>query len=687
MRRLLPVLMVLLVIAPGLGAASDRCIRQSRYWGGDGPAQTSVVVNGHAFFGGFTLRVADLTDPADPKVIHDVRLDGYAAGLEGKDDRVYAIDFTNELKVIDATDPCAATIEWSFVPEDSYWNLHWIDLQGDLAVVGGRGDWSIPDSDSNLMFLDVSDPSIKPPLLGSLQLDGVIDTLALGDHTAVAATYWGTIWFIDISEPSAPFVAHELDALDLIISGRVNDLAANEDLLAISDSEGRVTLIDISVPDDPEYLALIQGLELGVPELEFDGTMLHAVGSSCTSSGVCGGYGVINCFTPRNPNLLGRVDGPLMAGPAPNGDHVVAAAFKAGLRVIDLQWLTNPEILDVVLPQREAGAIAFAGPLVHVVDVTSLAAPEDPDRNTLEVLERRQNGDLVEMGSYAPDAAIWALAGDEDYVAAAMYDEEIEFNTLEVIDVSDPTTPVVGTRFGAILSVETDTMEPHLRMEGNRLFFSLADSDDILIYEIAPGGLATQVGDVTTDGRLVNFAVPSEDILVAAVRQGDTGWVDVYDIGDPSASVPVARFDLPAPADFAVSLDAEGSRVAILLQASDGIEGPYNYTILVDISDPTHPFQSVAEDLPPSRWVAMGSSVLHGVVDLWFPPVNQHHSFDVTDPGNVTEIENLGWLDVYRDRVDSDGPFLSVSRDRLEVHHYGICPPPLVPTDHPTAVE
>jgi hypothetical protein len=303
------------------------------------------------------------------------------------------------------------------------------------------------------------------------------------------------------------------------------------------------------------------------------------------------------------------------------------------------------------------------------------------------VLERRQNGELVEMGSYAPDAAIWALAGDGDFVAAAMYDEEIEFNTLEIIDVSDPTTPVMGTRFGAILSVETDTMEPHLRMEGNRLFFSLADSDDILIYEILPGGVATQVGDITADGLLVNFAVPSDDVLVVAVRQGETGWVDVFDISDPSASVQTARFDLPLPADIAVSLDAEGSKMAVLCQASDGIEGPYNYTILVDISDPTQPVQLVADKLGVNRWVAMGSSVLHGVVDLWFPPVNQHHAFDVTDPGTVTEIENLGWLDIYRNRVDTDGPFLTVSRDRLEVHQYGICRPAMVPTVHSTAVE
>ena len=686
MQRALAILIVWLVVAFELGASGGRCIRQTGYWGGDGHAEAAVVVNNHAFFGGITLRVADLTDPTTPKVVHELRLDGAVTGLDTNGDRVFAVNATEELTVIEASDPAAASIQ-ARLGVGSGWYLHHLDIHGDLALVGALQQWSVPATTTNLTLLDVADDSSDPQLVGSLAVDGIVDTLALANRTAIAATYWGSIRFIDVSNPSAPFVAREVDALDIIISGRVHDLATVEDLLAISDSEGRVTLMDVSDPAEPRYLSLIQGLDLGIADLEFEGTLLHAVGSICTSSGVCGGYGVVNCFTPRNPNLLGRVDGPLMAGPAPSSGHVYAAAYKAGLRVIDLQWLNAPVILDAALPERVAGATAFAGPLVHVVDITSLAAPEDPDRNTLEVLERRSDGSLVEVASYAPRGAIWALAGDGAFAAAAIYDEEIGFNSLEVIDVADPTTPVMGTRFGAVLSVEPETIEPHLRMEGTRLYFSLESSDDVLIYEIAPGGRATQVGEVEVDGELVNFAAPSEDVLVAAVRQGDTGWMNVVDISDPSAPVLAARYDLPAPADFAVSLDADGSQVAILCRASDGWEGPYRYAILVDISDPTSPFQVVAEDLPPTRWVAMGSGILHGVVDLWIPPTIRHHAFDVTDPGAVTELENLGWLDIHRDRVDADGNFLTVSRGRLEVHHYGICTPSVAPTAHPAVVE
>jgi hypothetical protein len=123
--------------------------------------------------------------------------------------------------------------------------------------------------------------------------------------------------------------------------------------------------------------------------------------------------------------------------------------------------------------------------------------------------------------------------------------------------------------------------------------------------------------------------------------------------------------------------------MTVLCQANDGWEGPYNYAILVDISDPTHPVQMLPVKLPHNRWVAMGSGLLHGVAERWFPPDVQHNAFSVSGSTSATEIEDLGWLDVERNRVDNDGPYLSVSRNRLEVHQYGICPTMPGPVDPP----
>jgi len=633
-----------------------------------------VVVNGHALFGGFTLRVADLADPADPLVVHEVRLDASIADLDFRGDRVYVVDRSNELTVIDARFPYQARIEGSYVLDASLWNLLLIDIHGDLAVVGARATWSIPSTTTNLTFLDVSGGPPEPVTMGSIQIEGIVESLAMGNQTAVAVTESNRIWFIDVSDPTAPIVAAEFDAGDLLVSGEVANLEASEDLLAISDTEGRLTLLEISVPSEPEYLSLIQGLDIGVGTMEFEGPMIHVAGSTCTQFGVCGGYALINALAPRSPVVVGRLDGPKLTSPAPYAGHVMAAAFKAGMRVVDLRGLTNPAMLDVVLPAREVGAIASADRLMHVVDVTDLSDATDPARNNLKVLMRSSNGSLSEVASYGPEGAIWALAGDGDYVAAAIYDEETEFHSVEVIDVSDPMVPEIGTRLGAELSQDIETYVPHLAMQDDRLYLSLDGSNRILIHELSEGGRATQVGDYLPGAELLNFAVPSRDVMAVAVRDGDTGWIEVVDTRVPSSSVLAGVFELPEPADVPVSVEAEGHRIAVLCQDFDGWNGPYNYSITVDIVDPSNPTLEM-DALTGGWWIALGAGVLHTLSDTYPPSGVFHTAMNVTNPPDVGEADSLGFLEIYRDRVDAGGPYFCLSRNRLEVYRYGHCGP------------
>ena len=674
MKRVLFILVSLLLTVSVGGASDGRCIQQTRYWGGDGPAQHLVVIDGHAFFGGYTLRVADLADPTDPTVVHEVRLNAYASDLASNGRRIYVVDSTSELTVIDAAVPYQAKIEGEFVPEDPFYQLHLIDVHGDLAVVEGRGQWTVPAAGSHLTFMDVSGDAPEPATVGSIEIDGIVAALALGDRFAVVVTRSHRMIFIDVSDPTAPAIAAEVNASDWLVSGEVRYLEASGNLLAVSDSEGRVTLADISLASEPKYLSLIQGLDIGVATVEFEGPTLHAVGSICTPLGVCGGYALINILAPRSPNVVGRVDGPKMISPVPHAGHVTAAAFTAGLRVVDLRGLTNPAVLDVVLPARQAGAIASADRFAHVVDVTSLADPTDPERNVLRVLERSPDGALTETAAYGPEGAIWALAAAGNYAAAAIYDEESEFHSVEIVDVADPTTPVIGTRLGARVSVETETYAPHLRMHDNRLYLSLENSNDILIYELSPGGVARQVGDYSPGAEMLHFAISSKDVMSVAVRDGDTGWIEVVDTRVPSSSVAASVFELPDPADVPVTVEAERTRVAVLCRDFDHFVGPYNLSIVVDVSDPAHPVLTL-NSLVGGWWIAITSGVLHTIGDNIPPVGTQHFATDVTNPPDSGPAESLGRLEIYRDRVDADGPYFCLSRNRLEVHHYGACGP------------
>jgi hypothetical protein len=48
---------------------------------------------------------------------------------------------------------------------------------------------------------------------------------------------------------------------------------------------------------------------------------------------------------------------------------------------------------------------------------------------------------------------------------------------------------------------------------------------------------------------------------------------------------------------------------------------------------------------------------------------------NVTNPSDVGEADTLGFLEIYRDRVDAGGPYFCLSRNRLEVYRYGHCGP------------
>lgn len=675
MRRGLSLYVLLLLFVSVAGAADEKCIRSTRYWGGDGPAEQLVVVNDHAFFGGSTLRVAELVDPTDPSVVHEVRLAGNAIDVEAHGNRIYVVDGSDELTVIDAAVPTHAAIEDRFWPDEEGWRLYELAFNGDMGIVSGETNQTGPLT--KLWVVDLSGPDPKPPVLGSVYIHGHVVSLALGIRVAVAATDDDRLFFIDVSDPTAPVVTDEKDSSYLVGAARVTDLAAAGDLLAVADNAGKVAVADITTPGDVFFRGLVRNLEIGFGTLGFDGSTIHVAGATCTNAGVCGGYAVISLPAVGAPALVGRMDGPGMASPVGYGDNALTAGLEAGLRVIDLGSPAEPELLDAMLPIREVGGMASAGPLVAVIDTTTFLLPQEPDRNTLRVVKRSPDGSLGEVSSYSPEGEIWAVEAGDGFVAAAIYDEAIEFHSVEVLDVTDPSMPVVGTRLGAEISVEHETLQPHFESLGNRLYFSHKDENEILIHEVA-AGTASQLSAYLPGGQLVDFAVPSKDVLAVAVRMGETNWIEVVDTRDPSSPFVAGAFAIPEPADAALMLDAEGRRVAVLCRDLDGFEGrPYTYSMIVDVSDPSNPTLAL-DNLLGGDWLALGVGILHtqAYTQPWSPQIQRHSPIELTDPDNWFSFDNIGPLDVPANRVDADGRYFNVSRNgRLEVYDYGVCGP------------
>jgi hypothetical protein len=671
-----PWLIALLVTAlvATVGAADDKCIRQSGSWGGDGPAEHLVVVNGHAFFGGRTLRVADLADPANPTVVHEVRLDDRATDLDTKGDWIFLVDGGDELIVIDAASPRRASIEDRFPPEEEGWMLFDLAFNGNLAVISGRTISS--GVVTKLLFADISGPEPRPAILGSSVIAGQVTAVAVGTQAVVAVTDDDRVVIIDISDPSEPVVTLEAGVAYLAGPADVTDLRAVGDVMAVATTNGSVGVFDISDPNQIVFRGAVQSLDVGFGSLGFDGSTIHVGGSSCTSPGACGGYAMISLPGVGPPRLVGRTDAPDLVSPVGYGGFVLAAAFEAGVRIIDTTSPAEPQLLDAMVPAREVAGIASSRLAVGVVDTTTFGPLGAPARNTLRVLERAPNGRLEEVDSYAPEAEIWALTAGESFIAAAMYDEVTGAHSVEIIDITDPRAARRGSRLGAEVSIEFDTLTPHLDAVANMLYFSLRDSDDVVLHRVT-AGRSRQVGIYRPGGQMVDFAAASTDLLAVAVRQGSTDWIEIVDTLEAASPQVVGTFVLPEPADEVLSLDAAGRRLGILVRDPDGSGGPSTYSIAVDATDATIP-SLLGDRLPGSAWVALGAGILHTQADPepWAPYRQRHVAIDLDDPSRWMSFEHIGPLDVEAARVDANGRYFNVSRDgRLEVYDYGTCAP------------
>ena len=667
MKRGLIVTVVLTLAWSAQAAADEGDIRRVRFWGGDQPAEQLAVVNDHAFFGGETIRVADLADPAAPVVVNEVRLDGVATDIDAHGDRVFAVDGGDRLTVVDASSPQSARVEGRFPIDGGGWRLRQVAFRGGVGLVAGVT--YATGYVTKLFVVDTSGAGPEPVVVGSIAVDGVVEHLALGERLAVLSTDEERLIFIDVGDPTAPEVVLDASAPSYVGNARITDLEARGNVLAIGDTGAKATAVAIPDADGIRYLGVVDRLDIGAPTLGFEGEMLHVGGGACSPLGVCGGYALVEVPYPGAPRLVARMDGPWLAAPAAHDGVVVAAGHLGGLRVVDLGAGEEPVLLDVMVPAREVGPFASAGRLVHAVDTTSFLDAEEPDRNRLAVLQKQPGGRLDEAGSYSPEGEIWAVAGDNTHVAVAMYDEATEFHTVEVLDVTDPTAPTRGSRIGAQISMEHATDEPHLRSFGDRLYFSLADSDEVLIHEVARGW-ANEEGRWSPAAEMVNFVPLSEDLLVVAVRDGETGRIELVDTSTLPDVRLTASYLLLDEDGVPVTLDGDGAQVAVLCEIPGSFPGGARVTMLLDVSDPANPVR-VGGIYPAGGWLALGDGLLHGVQtampnggDL------QHLVVDLSDAPDWRPFESIGALDADRNRVQADGASFCVSRGRLEIYDY-----------------
>jgi hypothetical protein len=491
-------------------------VRVARLLTPGNPLSDVEILGTHAYVGGSQgFMVVDVADPFSPVIraiipgaCTDVAIAGVLAYVAG----------TTGLRVIDVSD-ASAPVQ---VGELAMPSLVALAVAGSHAYVG---DWQ-----GILSVVDVHDPT-TPAVVSTLAFPNGIMAITVAGHHAYVAGDSAGLYAVDISDPTHP----ELAGQGNVPSGRDVDVAGN---IAFYTSDRGLYALDISDPGSPSFPIMAQ--------VNRSGTALALSGDHGILAG--GGLDVIQILPARTAEPVGTMATPGHAyGIAARSGLAYLACDDAGLQVADLTDPTHPHILgsavttsalQVALSDHHAFVANSPAGMV-VIDVADPTSPravssiftgygtEDVAVTGTLALIARSDGLLVIDITDPPQPAIigsastvgWArqveAAGNIAYVAAL---------NLEVMDLSDPTSPRLLRRFALPTNPVAVALSDHL------LYVSEAASA-FWILDVSDPAQPVPLGSMPTPGTVRGIAI-KDDIAYAACSE--TGLL-VIDVSNPTA--------------------------------------------------------------------------------------------------------------------------------------------------------
>jgi len=591
-----------------------------------GDAQGLELVGTIAYVAGLGVTMIDVTNPAVPVklgafvgscAVHDVAVAGTI---------VYAACFVDGLKVIDFSDPLTPIEIGAIDTPGSFGN-------GAVAVELVDRIAYVADSSFGLLAIDVSSPQ-APKLLGSiggpavdleivgtlayvaaggfglsvidisdprnLRHVGVVDTPGaaldvsiVGNRAYVADSHWG-FRVIDVSEPSAPqLLAH------LGVTGFATAVAVVGSFAWVGGAdlpyydEGRLDVIDVSVPDFPIEVGRLENLDLeSISDIDVHNDVAYLASSHS-------GLRVVNVSDVTQPTEIGEFDTPGIATACEVIDDIAYVTDgPSGFRLIDVSNPRVPVQLGAIAAEGWASALDVEQGVAFVQDLTE-------EESAVRIIDVSNPTHPSELGAFAATrtALDVEVVGDLAYV--------VDGEGFRVLDVSAPTAPrqigsapLGGNAIEVASSIAyvaaqpwlgaVDVSDPTQPLLIGDLYFSsssftdiVADESKELIYAVGGSGYSGQdwpqsvvrVIRTSDPGSLVEIGAFNLPRGSSAVDLGQNGLVHVgsyglriIDFGPEYVSLPSAD---PACDD---ELDNDGDGVSDYPEdpgcerASDGSE-------------------------------------------------------------------------------------------------------------------
>lgn len=291
------------------------------------------------------------------------------------------------------------------------------------------------------------------------------------------------------------------------------------------------------------------------------------------------GYAIVDISTPSEPTVLAErrdlqadhEDGPLdgIHDVKQDGDTLLVVGPANGQRG---EYLSGVLVVDVSDPTAPTHAFYETDYPIHNCDLVGDRAYLTANTSGSSQL------DIIDVGRDSPTRlGTWALTAHDEawadvpYLLRVLHDvwvqDEVAYLAhwdagVWLLDVSDPTAPVVRTHLGErsaeeLLADAADrARSEQLSLPGNAHFVTVDDVADLLAVgreAWATAGAPPEDGTATaaTDGT----DDPTDPTATSETRSlgGGPGGIDLFDISEPAAPEKLATIDPPSTAEPTIS--------------------------------------------------------------------------------------------------------------------------------------
>jgi hypothetical protein len=448
--------------------------------------------------------------------------------------------------------------------------------------------------------------------------------IELSGHYAYCLYENGLI-VLDISNIASPIIVSQLPMpSDSYHMGR-GKISIQGHFAYIISFYHRMFIIDISDPALPAITGIYDGGGIySYGDLAVSGNYAYiSVGASIY---------VVDISNPSNPEFVTQVSTSYAAGRVSiQGNYLYVAKGPFGGMVFDISNPENPTSVgslhtdfgEIGISVSVSGNYAYLGEYGHKVDIFNISNPRNP-QNVGEFLGQNAINDIGICDEYA-------------YLC--------ETNVLEVINVSDPSSPVL---------INTYNIDAYgIYFSGNTAYFSIPTTGLMFLNVTNP--VIPDTLSIIRSGEVVNnvYLVNNRAYLACG-----KGGLFIYDISDPENPISLGRYDTPYSAravavqgDYAYIADYYTLQIANISNPADPtfassinqyaydvvVEGSYVYYSsnagynglhIANIIDPTNPIFVGSREIQDDQGI---DKVGNYILDAHMMGLN---IIDVSDPSN-----------------------------------------------------